>query len=170
MFSASRLKFKKKRKINKRKNWSIWIYKKIEFYKINLELEIKCIFWIKINNAVDDRHVCVDKNTSNFLRWSNFRRSKFFFGSGRFNKQIPSHNVLFTFFFYVIDIYLNIKIFCFCCWIFRIREKEIMLGSYIVLFWSIFCLLPWGNKYPSVQIPSRCFFVVVVVNIIENLN
>ena len=36
----------------------------------------------------------------------------------------------------------------------RFKEKELMLGGYIVLFLAVIVLLPWGNDFPSVQIPS----------------
>jgi hypothetical protein len=30
-----------------------------------------------------------------------------------------------------------------------------MLAGYVVLFLAVIILLPWGDDYPSVQIPSK---------------
>lgn len=34
-----------------------------------------------------------------------------------------------------------------------------MLGGYVILFISVAALLPWGNDYPSIQIPSKILLV-----------
>lgn len=45
---------------------------------------------------------------------------------------------------------------------FRVKEKTLMLGGYIVLFISVAALLPWGNEYPPVQIASNKYSLALI--------
>ena len=40
----------------------------------------------------------------------------------------------------------------------KYKEKHLMLTGYLILLLSVISLLPWGDDYPSVQIPSIIYF------------
>ncbi len=51
----------------------------------------------------------------------------------------------------------------------RFKENLLMLVGFITVFLSLFCLISWGDNYPSIQIQSkdhffRLFMVLILLS------